>query len=128
MLKTYFIDTNYFLRFILGDVPEKKIKVKEMFQKAKIGEIKIVVIPEIIFEIEFILRKQKKIPRKDIASHLFSIINASYFEVRNRNSIARAVNLYEKINIDLVDLFLWCQAQEDFAEVLSFDEDFKKLK
>lgn len=128
MIKTYFVDTNYFLRFILNDIPEKKEKAAQIFQKARTGEIRIIVIPEIIFEIEYILRKQKKVPKADIITHLFSIVNASCFEVRNRDQMARAISLYEKINVDLVDLFLWCVAREEFCEVLSFDEDFETIK
>jgi len=59
-MQAYYIDTNFFLRFILKDNLSQLKTVKEYFLKAKSGMIKIVCLTEIILEIEFVLRKVYK--------------------------------------------------------------------
>ena len=48
--------------------------------------------------------------------------------VKERKTLIKAVDSYEKINIDLADVYLSAAAQEENAKVLSFDKDFEKIK
>ena len=50
-----FIDTNYFLRFLLKDNEKQFIEVKKLFEKAILGEIDLYTSLIVIFEIYWVL-------------------------------------------------------------------------
>ncbi len=127
-MTTYFADANIFLRFILKDNELLAKKSRSYFTQAKDGKIIIIVLSEIILEIEYVLRKVYSIPRKEIASKLSDLINASYFKLNERSIYAQAMNIYKDITADLVDIFLLLKSKEGNGQVLSFDRDFQKLK
>lgn len=127
-MKTYFADANIFLRFILKDDKKLAAKSRYYFTQAKTKEIILVVLSEIILEIEYVLRKVYKIKRKEISSRLSELTNTSYFTISERTVYGEAIKVYNQTNIDLVDIFLFLKAQKEKAEVLSYDNDLKKLK
>lgn len=127
-MKTFFVDANYILRYVLNDIKSQADIAERLFRKAQRKELNIVLLPEILFEVEYVLRKVKKSTRGEISQYLNSILSSYYFDIRNRTILQKAVNKYETIAVDLVDLFLFFTAQNENAEVLTFDEDFKKLK
>lgn len=124
----YYIDTNFFLRFLLKDNLSQLKTVRIYFSKAKIGTIKIVCLTEIILEIEYVLRKVYKYQRTIIGQFLLFILNISYLEFSDREVLYESFKIYQKQSIDLVDLILYFKAKSRQAEVLSFDKDFNKLK
>lgn len=127
-MKVYYADTNIFLRFILDEIPEQTLAAENYFKAAKEGKIKIVFISEIVMEIEYVLRKVYRKSRKEIAENLSVFIEQPHIAIPNRLILLRALNLYVKSNLDLVDLVLFTSAQEQGAKVLSFDKDFEKLE
>ncbi|MCL4390353.1 MAG: PIN domain-containing protein [Patescibacteria group bacterium] len=125
-MKTYFIDTNIFLRFFLKDVPAQFVKAREFFEEAKRGECKIIVCQAVIFEIEFGLRKYYGLDKKDIVQMIGTILNMPYLETEDWQIFQEALVLYANKNWDLVDCFLTVKADQAKAEVLSFDKKIKK--
>lgn len=126
-MQAYYIDTNFFLRFLLKDnLPQLKT-VREYFSKAKSGTIKIVCLTEIILEIEFVLRKVYKYQKTIISQFLLYILNISYLEFVDKKILYESLKMYQKQSIDLVDLILYFKAKINKAEILSFDKDFDKL-
>jgi len=126
-MKIFFADTNLFIRFFLQDNLKLARKAKFYFLRAKNKKIKLVVISEIIPEIEYILRKVYHLPKKEVEKHLSGLLKAPYFEVERRNFWLEAVRIYQETEVDLVDIFLFLIAKKEEAQVLSFDEDFRKL-
>lgn len=126
-MKSYFADTNVFLRLVLEDNRRFARKAKEYFLKARNDKIKLVFIPEIILEINYVLRKVYHLAREEVASHLSVLVKTPYLDIRNREVMIEAIELYFQLNIDLADIVLYLLAKEENAQVLSFDRDFKKL-
>lgn len=127
-MPTYFIDTNFFLRFLLKDNLSQLKTVKLYFSKAKTRTIKIVCLTETILELEYVLRKVYKYHRTIISQFLLFILNISYLEFPDREILYKSLKIYQKQSIDLVDLTLYFKAKSQNAEVLSFDKDFVKIK
>lgn len=126
-MKTFFADTNLFIRFFLKDNVRLTKKSKNFFLQAKRKQIKLVVISEIIPEIEYILRKVYHLSKKEAEKYLSGLVKAPYFEVERRNFWLEALRIYLETEVDLVDIFLFLIAKKENAKVLSFDKDFKKL-
>src|SRR3989344_1737707 len=127
-MKTYIADTNFYLRFILQDVERQAKKAEIYLTKAKSGLIQIFFPDETILEMEFVLRSYYSVKKDDIIKNLSGLIRMEYVDIENRAIWEKALEIYEKKNISLLDIFLFIKAGVLGAEVLSFDEDFKKLK
>lgn len=126
-MKTYLADANVFLRFILKDNKLQATEAKKYFELAKNGKIELIFIPEIISEIEYVLRKVYKESRGKIREYLESLVKPNYIKVESREIVLNSLNLYGRIKIDFVDLILFFTAKRLKAQVLSFDKDFNKL-
>lgn len=128
-MKTYYADTNLFVRFVMQDGGELFHLAKKYVAQAKSGEIEIVVLAEILIEINYVLRKVYNLSRKEVGEYLRSIIETPYLTVPEREVLIVALEKYERVNADLIDVILYEKAKEANAEVLSFDKaDFKKIK
>ena len=127
-MKKYLADANIFLRAFLNDNKDQ-CKIAESYLKLTSDEkIEIEVISETLFEIEYVLRKTYEIDKKIIAKWLTGIVTTDYLIIEDRLSWLDVLTLYEKINIDLPDIFLFVKAIINGCDILSFDKDFEKLK
>lgn len=127
MQNKYFLDTNIVLRFFLKDSQEQYKRVEALFKKAKLGKVDLIVIPQIIFEINYVLGGVYKLKKTEIIKLIKSFLAWEYVEIREKQSLGEAIWLYQNKNVDLIDCFLFALAKNNKAEVFSFDKDFKKL-
>jgi len=126
-MKKYYTDANIFLRFILKDNPTQSQKASNYFHKAQMRQIELIFLPEVIAEIEYVLRKQYKETREKVAEVLSALVKPAYITIFNRSAILEALNFYKKTGVDFADSILFATAREQNAQVISFDKDFKKL-
>jgi predicted nucleic-acid-binding protein len=126
-MKKYYVDSNFFLRFILKDNLNQWKVANDYFKEAKLEKVKLVFLTETIIEIEYVLRKVYKLSRKIISKYLLTLLSISYFEITDRELLKNALLYYVKKNIDFVDIIIFLKAKEENAEVLTFDKDFDNL-
>jgi len=127
-MKILFVDTNIFLRFLLGDIPPQTERAKGYFENAKKGRVNLAVCQIVIFEIAFALEKLYSFSKEDIINSIKTIVTMPYLKVEDKVVFLETLNLYGRKNIDFVDAFLFCKAKNQGGEVLSFGRDFRKLK
>jgi len=126
-VKKFIVDTNIFIRFLLKDNKKFYQQAKKYFNDAKEKKIVLILLSQVVFEIDYVLRSVYKLSRKESADILKNLIKSPYLQVENRQVIGEAVEKYAEKNIDLVDLFLIETARKEKVEILSFDKDFSKL-
>lgn len=126
-MKTYFVDANIFLRFILEDNKKLAKKAKEYFQKAKEEKIKLIFTPEIIMEINYVLLKVYSVDKVKVVDYLSTLIKTPYLEIINRKILLNSLDVCQKYPVDFIDALLFSYAKENNSSVLSFDTDFQKL-
>lgn len=126
-MTSYFADTNIFLRFVLKDVPSQAQTAEKYFKHAKQREMRLIFMSETIVEIEYILRTVYKQTRIQISQYLSSLFAAPYIEVRNVENLQKALAIYQHSTIEFIDLLLYFTAQNENAEVLTFDKQLKKF-
>ncbi|MGI6776239.1 MAG: PIN domain-containing protein [Patescibacteria group bacterium] len=124
----YIVDTNVFLRFLLKDNEEYFKKARRYFLRAKKHQITLILLPVVVLEINYVLKGVYSLSRQESAKILSSLLKSPLLMVKERKTLIKAVDSYEKINIDLADVYLSAAAQEENAKVLSFDKDFEKIK
>ena len=127
-MKKYVIDANFCLRFLLSDLKDQyKIAVQKI-NDAKTGSIELIIYPETILEVYYVLTKVYKLVRAESVEILLSFCKSDYINSVDRSIIVEALNIHKEVNIDLVDCLLYVRSKYTNSEVLSFDQDFKKLK
>lgn len=127
-MKKYYLDTNVILRFLLKDNENYFKKALNLFEKAKNKEIEIIIIPEVFFEIDYVLRGFYSLPKNKVVDILLNLAKTPYLKIENREIIIHALEKYKDLNIDLFDLYLYYLAKSKKSEVFSFDKDFERLK
>ena len=124
----YVVDTNVFLRFLLKDNKKYFSQAKKYFLQAKEGKIILILLPPVVFEIDYVLKGVYSLSRQESAKILSFLVKSPDLEVEERKILIEAIEKYKKINIDLVDIYLATAAKQQKAKMLSFDKDFKKIK
>ncbi len=127
-MNNYYLDANFIVSFLINRNDKQYQEAKATFSKALLKEIKLILQPEIVIEIEYTLRKRYHVPKSSIVTNLIDLISVDYIDVPDRTIIIESLKLFELHNIDLVDCILFTKAHANDGEVLSFDTDFKKLK
>ncbi len=126
-MKKIVVDTNFFLRFILDDLPEQK-KISEKFLKqAKANQVKLFVAQIVIFEIDFILEKYYHISKSDVIEKLKALVSTQFLEIESKEIFLSALTLYSSENVSFVDCFLLAKAKIEGRELFTFDQKLQKL-
>lgn len=126
-MKKFIADANFFLRFLLNDIPSQAKEAEKHLKLAKQGKIAIFIPQIVIFEIIFVLSKVYKFPKTKAVNALKSLLIANYLSVENRKIFLAAVKVWQETNIDLVDAFLLTLAKETKSPLLTFDKKLKKF-
>ncbi len=115
------IDSNIFLRYWNG-----QDDAVEFLDKLKIGKNKYVVSAYVLSELEWVMRSFYKECKSDIVEFIESIIGINNIIIENKVNIKKAMGIFEKYNIKLIDAVIF-ESMGDDDEIVSYDHDFDKL-
>lgn len=127
-MKKCLVDTNVLLRFLLKDDPKLYQQAKNYFLQAKEGKISLILLPWVIFEIDYVLQGVYLLSKKERFGILSTLVKSPDLEIEERGLLIETIEKYKKTNVDLFDIYLFEKARELKAELISFDMDFKKIK
>lgn len=127
-MRSLYADTNTLVSFLIKRNEDQTERIKGVFQQARDGQIRVVIIPEILLEVFFVLQSNYDAGRDKIYQSLNYLVSSAHLEVRNRSILLDALEIYRKVNMSLLDIYLHLVAKNDDAEVFSFDKDLEKLK
>lgn len=116
------VDSNPLLRLILNDNKEQHDKVVELLRKEEV-----LVIAQVIFEIEYVLRKVYGISKEKICDCFDRLLMTKKIVIEEKQVLLVAMVLFREKNVDLVDAYLWVRAKELGTIVFTFDKDFNKF-
>lgn len=122
-----FIDTNYFLRFFLGEPYDQSRQAKALFQKAAHGEVNLSTSAVVFFEVYWVASSFYQMEKEKVAAFLRGILKMEFIELENRTLLVDAVELYEETPFDLEDAYNLTYARSIRAkEFATFDVKLKK--
>lgn len=122
-----FVDTNYFLRFLLKDVDTQHQAAKELFVKGALGEKYLFTSAIVIFEIYWVLFSFYRKRKRDIAKILKDILKMRFIAIDERGILEEAVDIFTNSNLDLEDSFnLICAKKMGCSEFKTFDSKLEK--
>lgn len=123
-----FIDTNYFLRFLLADITQQHDEAKTLFLAAAEGKKNIFTSSIVIFELYWVLTSFYGKSKKDVASTLEQVLAMHFVGIAERDIFINAVSLYKKSSCDLEDAYNINFAKVKGAkEFKTFDKKLQRL-
>jgi predicted nucleic-acid-binding protein len=100
-----FVDTNYFLRFLLKDINAQHLEVKNLFLLASEGKTDLITSTIAIFEIYWVLSSYYKKDRSETVNVLNKILNLRFIQVEERQILIESIALFSKTKLDLEDCY-----------------------
>lgn len=127
-MKTYFIDTNYFLRLLLKDDEKQFNEVYLTFQKAVNQEVRIFTSTIVFFEIYWVLSSFYKKNKLKIIEYLKKILRMDFLEIESRFILQETLVLFYNNTLDLEDCYNISYAKYNDADKFStFDKKINRL-
>jgi len=108
-MKSVFVDTNVFLRFILGDVAQTE-RARKIFNEAIMSHVKLHTSTIVIFEIYWVLKSSYDFFGNDLKQKLIQVLQLTV-EFENHELLVEAINQMDKYNFDLEDSYNFIYAK-----------------
>ena len=96
-----FVDTNYFLRFLIADEQDQHLKALDLFQKAGRGEIELTTSIIVFFEIYWVLKSFYSKEKSELYSVLNKILQLEFIKLPERNILVESVKIYSDYKLDV---------------------------
>ncbi len=117
-----FVDTNYFLRFLLKDINNQYLEVKKLFLKASEGKEKLFTSTIVIFEINWVLSSVYKKSKGERAQTLQKVIALKFIDLAERQILSDSMVVFQNTSLDLEDCYNLAYAKARVAkEFRTFD-------
>lgn len=123
----FFVDTNYFLRYLVQDNPKQQRIVEDLLLKAAKGKIELCTSSLVIFEIYWVLNSFYQLEKEDIITLLYRILNLKFINLPSRTRLIESLELYQKNSFSLEDAHHLIYAKSKKAKgFATFDQKLKK--
>lgn len=123
-----FIDTNYFLRFLLKDAGRQFVEVEKLFLEGAQGKVQLFTSLVVFFELYWVLASYYQFHKKDVIKMLKKILELSFIEFVEAEVFQKALTIFGRHKVDLEDAFDLVFAKERGALAFkTFDGKLSKL-
>ncbi len=126
-MKKIFIDTNVWLRFLVGDQKTQYEACKKLIALNEEGKFRIYTSTIVLLEIIYTLSSFYRVKKKAIISDIKAILSSRNLTLIEKTDFKKALILYQKHNIKLADCLIATQLQKNVV-LCTYDRDFKKIK
>ena len=129
-MKTYFVDTNLFIRYFTNDDIEKANRVEELLDKAALGKVRLITCEVVMAEVVWVLESYYNLNKVQIAERLGAILATPGLNVLNGKVVEKAVEYYLNENIDFIDAYIVSLMNRlNISSIYSFDKKhLKRIK
>ena len=122
-----FVDTNYFLRFLLKDDEQQYLIVRKLFIESARRKIKLVTSLVVFFEVVWVLKSSYGKDKKSMVETLFNMLKLD-FEIPEKYQIIESLSLFQKTNLSLEDCYNLVFAKNiNSSEFKTFDSKLDKV-
>lgn len=125
-IKSTFVDTNIFIRFLLEDVASQQTIAKKIFEDGALGKIKLYSSLIVFFEIYWVLKSSCEIAGSDLSDKLKQILKLAV-KFENHELLSKSVENMNQFSFDLEDSY-----NASYSEIIETDKfltfDKKLLK
>ena len=123
-----FVDTNYFLRFLLADQEGQHQTAKTLFKKAATGEVDLFTSLVVFLEIYWVLASFYKKEKGELVDRLEGLLSMTFIDFQDRDVLSGAVRVFKETSLDLEDAYNLVYASANGArELKTFDQQLQKV-
>lgn len=123
---TYICDTNFILRYLLGDNPTMLAKTQEVFEQAKSGQTVLYIEQAVFTEVVFVLSSFYKVPKNKIVQILTALLAYKGLS-GEKELLTLALAYYSKHKLHIVDCLLLARSKLTQLPILTLDQKLDKL-
>jgi len=128
MSEEQFLDTNIFLRHLLGDDPAQSPRATAYFQAIEQGRSRARISEIIIFEVVFTLERGYHRSKAEIQSAVLPLLELPGIVLPGKRKFRAVFRLYIEQNISFADAYHVVMMRKlELAEIVSFDRDFDRI-
>ena len=120
-----FVDTNFFLRFLLKDTDEQYQEAKKLFLEGAQGKVSLITSTIVFFEIYWVLSSFYKRQKPQLISLLTKILALTFITLEERSILTESLKFFKEKNLNLEDCYNLSYAK--FQKVESFKTFDAKL-
>lgn len=122
-----FVDTNYFLRFLLKDIDNQHLAAKKLFKEGAEGKLKLFTSTLVFFEIFWVLTSYYGKDKNQLVQTLRELLQLEFIKLYERPLLKSSVELFQQTNLSLEDCYNLHYAQAKEAQGFkTFDEKLTK--
>ena len=123
-----FIDTNYFVRFLLKDVPTQHEAVLKLFKEGTKGSKKLFTSAVVIFETYWLFGSFYEKTKSEVCDILKKVLSLHFIEIDQRDIVAEALEMYQNSTLDLEDCYNIVFAKlKKMTQFATFDKKLLKV-
>lgn len=123
-----FVDTNYFLRFLLNDISNQHQQAKILFKKGAAGEVTLFTSVIVIFEVYWVMVATYDKTKAETIEILRNVLALSFIQLEARAVFERALDLFEEKSVELEDCYNLVYANKNnVTDFATFDKKLRKL-
>ncbi len=128
-MKSSFIDTNVFLRFLTADDKEKYAKCTRLFEGTVKGKEILFTSDVVIAEVVWTLLSFYKVPKQEVVEKVSVILNTPNLKIEHHKILTEALAIYGMKNIDFIDAYNAAYMRhKKLDKIYSYDTDFDKIE
>lgn len=105
-MRTCFVDTNLFIRYLTDDDTKKADRVERLLAEAAAGRVRLVTAELVIAEIIWVLESAYGMNNVEISPMIKAILATQGLEVTNAPLVSRSLEFYEALNVDFIDGYI----------------------
>lgn len=122
-----FVDTNYFLRYLLQDIPAQYETAERLFLRAANGKVKLVTSLVVMFELYWVLSSFYGQQKKQVADILEQVLDLDFILLAERPILQESLALFRAKNISLEDCYnVIFSKTKEIREFKTFDKKLTK--
>lgn len=123
-----FVDTNYFLRFLLADNVEQHQKAKDLFTKAAEGKTQLVSSVVVFFELYWVFCSFYQKNKEEVSSILAKIAQMAFVRFEKGEILSQALEMFRTTTLDLEDSYNLVYAKNiGVKHFCTFDQKLQKV-
>lgn len=123
-----FVDTNFFLRFLIRDVEEQYQEVRKLFEKGISKEARLFTSLVVFFEIYWVLSSFYQKDKQELIMKLAEVLELKFIKIKEREILEKAIKLFSCSNLSLEDTFDLVYSQKNKAiRFATFDKKLGKM-
>jgi predicted nucleic acid-binding protein len=124
-----FVDTNYFLRYLLRDNEKQYLIASKLIEEAALGTKELFTSTIVFFELQWVLGSVYNKQKANIVPILKSILaSLPFIRIEERSLLEESLGLYEEESVSLADCYNLLVARDRKVETFAtFDQKLLKL-